>query len=111
AGELNARLGRGPSMARPAASSAIRAEEGLMASGTAATTLLEAAREFRPRILTRREQIEAGRRLPDELTGELARVGFFRATLPAAYDGLDLSPLEALEVYEELARADGSVAW
>ena len=82
-----------------------------MASGTAATTLLEAARELRPRILARREQIEADRRLPEELARELARGGFFRATLPAAYGGLDLSPLEAMEVYEELARADGSVAW
>jgi indole-3-acetate monooxygenase len=82
-----------------------------MASGTAATTLLEAARELRPRILALREQIEAGRCLPDELARALARGGFFRATLPAAYGGLDLDPLKALEVFEELARADASVAW
>jgi alkylation response protein AidB-like acyl-CoA dehydrogenase len=82
-----------------------------MASGTAATMLGDAARELRPRVLAQREQIEADRRLPEELTRELARGGFFRATLPAAYGGLDISPLEALEVYEELARADASVAW
>jgi alkylation response protein AidB-like acyl-CoA dehydrogenase len=76
-----------------------------------ATTLLDLARELRPRILAQREQIEAGRRLPEELTRELARAGFFRATLPAAYGGLDLSPVEALGIYEELARADASVAW
>jgi alkylation response protein AidB-like acyl-CoA dehydrogenase len=72
---------------------------------------LEAARELRPHIIAQREEIEAGRRLPEDLTCELARAGFFRATLPAAYGGLDLSPLEALEVLAELARADASVAW
>lgn len=81
-----------------------------MASGTA-TTLLESARELRPRILAQHEQIEAGRRLPEDLARELARAGFFRATLPAAYGGLDLGLPEALEVFEELARADASVAW
>src|SRR5262245_56005711 len=82
-----------------------------MGSGTLAATLLEAARELRPRILAQREQMETGRRLPEELTHELARAGFFRASLPAAYGGLDLGLLETLEVFEELARADASVAW
>jgi alkylation response protein AidB-like acyl-CoA dehydrogenase len=31
------------------------------------TTLLEAAKDLRPRILAERERIEAGRRLPDDL--------------------------------------------
>jgi indole-3-acetate monooxygenase len=82
-----------------------------MASGAAGSPLVEAAREFRPRILAERERIEAGRRLPEDLTRELARAGFFRIFLPAVYGGLDLSPVEAMEVYEELARADASVAW
>src|SRR5512139_1958509 len=80
-----------------------------MANGGA--SLLEAARAFRPRILAERERIEADRRLPEELTRDLAREGFFRIFLPAAYGGLDLTPLEAMAVYEELARADASVAW
>src|SRR4029453_10673245 len=82
-----------------------------MASGAAGSPLVEAARAFRTRILAERERIEAGRRLPEELTRELARAGFFRIFLPAVYGGLDLSPVEAIEVYEELARADASVAW
>jgi alkylation response protein AidB-like acyl-CoA dehydrogenase len=41
----------------------------------------------------------------------LARSGFFRIYLPAAYGGLDLSPMEAMEIFEELARGDASVAW
>lgn len=82
-----------------------------MASATAATALLDAARELRPRILAQREEIEAGRRVPDDLAQHLAGAGFFRASLPAAYSGLDLAPSETMVVYEELARADASVAW
>src|SRR4029453_19101040 len=81
-----------------------------MASGAAGSPLVEAARAFRTRILAERERIGAGRGLPEDLTGELARAGFFRIFLPAVYGGLDLSPVEAMEVYEELARADASVA-
>ena len=73
--------------------------------------LLQAARALRPRILAERDRIEAGRRLTDELTRELAGQGFFRMFLPAAYGGLDLAPTQGLTVLEELARADASVAW
>jgi indole-3-acetate monooxygenase len=60
--------------------------------------------------LAEAERIEASRRLPEDLARELAHAGFFRIFLPKAYGGLDLTPMEAMEVYEELARADASVA-
>ena len=82
-----------------------------MAQGDDATKVLETAKAFRPRILAERDRIESDRRLPDELARELAKAGFFRIFLPAAYGGLDLSPVEAIDIYEELARADASVAW
>jgi len=74
-------------------------------------SLLEVARRFRPRILAEADRIEASRRLPEDLARELAHAGFFRIFLPKAYGGLDLTPMEALEIFEELARADASVAW
>ena len=79
-------------------------------TGTGAA-LLEIARAFRRRILAERDDIEASRRLPQDLARDLARAGFFRIYLPAAYGGLDLTPMAAIEVFEELARADASVAW
>src|SRR5215510_14704848 len=82
-----------------------------MAHGDDVTKVLETAKAFRPRILPERDRIESDRRLPDDLARELARSGFFRIFLPAAYGGLDLSPVEAIDIYEELARADASVAW
>jgi indole-3-acetate monooxygenase len=73
--------------------------------------LVAAARALGPGILAERDRIEAGRRLPEELARELARQGFFRIFLPEAYGGLDLTPTQGLEVLEELARFDASVAW
>jgi len=72
---------------------------------------MEAATAFRPKILAQRERIETERRLPDDLVHDLAHAGFFRIFLPAPYGGLDLSPIAAAEVLEELAHADASVAW
>ena len=77
----------------------------------AAAEMLEAAKAFRPRILADRERIEAARRLPEDLARDLARRGFFRMFLPSVYGGLDLDPMQAMLVYEELASADASVAW
>jgi alkylation response protein AidB-like acyl-CoA dehydrogenase len=74
-------------------------------------SLLEVARTFRPRILAERDRIEGSCRLPEDLARELAHTGFFRIFLPKAYGGLDLTPMEAMEVFEEVARADASVAW
>lgn len=73
--------------------------------------LLAAACDFGPRIVAERDAIEASRRLPEELARDLARAGFFRIFLPAAYGGLDLTPTDGIAVFEELAKADASVAW
>jgi alkylation response protein AidB-like acyl-CoA dehydrogenase len=73
--------------------------------------LLEVAREFRPRILAQRNHIEADRRIPEDLARDLARAGFFRISIPGTYGGLDLTPIQAIEILEELAQADASVAW
>jgi alkylation response protein AidB-like acyl-CoA dehydrogenase len=82
-----------------------------MVKSSEAIRLIEAVKTLRPRILAERERIEVTRRLPEDLTQELARAGCFRIFLPAIYGGLDLTPMEAAEVFEELARADASVAW
>lgn len=80
-------------------------------TGNGAAALLDVARSLRTPILAERDRIDAARRLPEDLTRELASSGFFRIYLPAAYGGLDLTPMEAMEIFEELARADASVAW
>ena len=78
---------------------------------TKGAELLAAAQGFRARIVSQRDEIEASRRLPEDLARELARTGFFRIFLPAAYRGLDMAPMDGIAVFEELAKADASVAW
>lgn len=75
------------------------------------TAVLDAARGLRRRLLDERDGIEANRRLPIELAKELAAAGLFRLALPRPYGGLDLTPMESMEIFEELARVDASVAW
>jgi alkylation response protein AidB-like acyl-CoA dehydrogenase len=82
-----------------------------MADTANGAELLATARELRPRFLSQRDAIEASRRLPEDLARELAGAGFFRIFLPAAYGGLDLTPMEGIAIFEELAKADASVAW
>jgi len=73
--------------------------------------LLATAGEFQSRISAQRDAIETSRRLPEDLARDLARAGFFRIFLPAAYGGLDLTPMDGIAVFEKLAKADASVAW
>src|SRR5436190_21188220 len=85
---------------------------GVMMRNTAnGTALLSTALDYRPRIIARRDIIESSRRLPEDLAHDLAQAGFFRIFLPAAYGGLDLTPMDGIAVIEELAKADASVAW
>jgi alkylation response protein AidB-like acyl-CoA dehydrogenase len=58
--------------------------------------LLAAAGDFRARIVSERDCIEASQRLPEDLARELARAGFFRIFLPAAYGGLDTAPVDGI---------------
>src|SRR5438270_795582 len=72
------------------------------------TALLAIAHDYRPPIFARRDDIETSRRLPEDLAHDLAHAGFFRIFLPAAYGGLDLTPMDGIAVIEELAKADRS---
>src|SRR5262245_26785513 len=76
-----------------------------------ASATLDAARSIRPSILAERDRTETARRPSDDLVRQLAHAGFFRIYLPEVYGGLDLTPMQAMAVFEELAQADASVAW
>lgn len=72
---------------------------------------VDAAVRLRPQILAARAETEAMRELPGSIVTALVDAELFRLAIPAELGGLELKPSEALDVYEELARAEASVAW
>jgi alkylation response protein AidB-like acyl-CoA dehydrogenase len=59
----------------------------------------------------RAEEIEAARRLPQDLSDRFAADGFYRMCVPEVYGGLEQPPARTMETIEILARADGAPAW
>src|SRR5262245_8111898 len=77
----------------------------------AAPAPLDVARALAPRIRARAAEIEATRQLPPDLVSELADARIFKVALPEADGGLGADVVTALQVIEEIARADGSTGW
>ena len=75
------------------------------------TDPLSAAQALRTSIKTVRHEIEAARCLPSSIVDKLIETGLCRLTVPESLDGREAEPLVGLDVYEELASADASVAW
>ncbi len=69
-----------------------------------AQRLSELAREHAPTI-------EADRRLPDELLGELRASGLFRAGAPTSVGAAEAAPGVTLRCAETIARGDASTGW
>jgi alkylation response protein AidB-like acyl-CoA dehydrogenase len=67
--------------------------------------------ELLPEIAKQADEVEAGRRLTGGLIDSLRTAGCLRMLVPQEYGGLGLPMPEALRVIEDLATADGSVAW
>ena len=72
---------------------------------------LHAARALRSTIRATRQQTEEGRRLAPAVVEGLTAGGLFRLAVPASLGGSETQPAVALQIYEELAWADASVAW
>jgi alkylation response protein AidB-like acyl-CoA dehydrogenase len=75
------------------------------------TRQLAAARSLLPLVREYAGEAERERKLPLVLVQAFKEAGLFRMCLPACIGGDDLDPMRALDVIEELATADGSVAW
>jgi len=73
--------------------------------------VLRTLEELRPKIRSRRAEIESARRLPADLVDDLRRAGAFSLEIPRALSGLQAEPLQVLEAIETVASADGSTGW
>jgi alkylation response protein AidB-like acyl-CoA dehydrogenase len=81
------------------------------ASDPTAEQILASARAMAPAIAARSAEIEALRRLPDDLVAELRAAGVFRMGRSRAKGGPQMTLPQHLQVIEVLAEADPSVGW
>jgi alkylation response protein AidB-like acyl-CoA dehydrogenase len=72
--------------------------------------LLAAARELRSTIDANAVKA-AGSPVPPETVDALRKVGLFGAMTPRELGGAELSLVDAIDVFAEVARADGSAGW
>jgi len=72
---------------------------------------LDAARSLQSELSTRAQEMEDARRLPADLAAKLAEAGLFRMVTPAAYGGLECTPLQIIDAVEAVAEANASAGW
>jgi alkylation response protein AidB-like acyl-CoA dehydrogenase len=75
------------------------------------TEALATARSLLPLILSLRDETERGRKIAPGIVDALRAARLCRIAVPRELDGLALSPVDALNIYELLAGAEASVAW
>ncbi len=73
-------------------------------------SLPDIPRSLEPLIREHAQALEEGR-IPPPLVDALYDAGVFRAMLPREVGGLEVEPVEWLQLIEELARINGSVGW
>jgi alkylation response protein AidB-like acyl-CoA dehydrogenase len=79
--------------------------------GAVTQALLQAVERIRPVIEEHAESAEANRQLSDAVYEAMHRAGLFGMHAPKAHGGLELHPVEAMQVYEAVARIDSAAAW
>ncbi len=72
---------------------------------------IQAARSLAAEIRASAVETERGRRLPPPLAAKMAEAGLFRLCVPRDLGGFEASPRLAIEVLEEVAKADGAAGW
>ena len=82
-----------------------------LADATDGEALVDAARALGPAIEATADQIERDRLLSRDLVDALFDAGLFTMLLPASLGGAELDLPTFIRAVEEIARADGSVAW
>ena len=82
-----------------------------MATTATAASLIEAVKGIAPIISEHADRSEREHRLADETVDAMKRAGFFRMCKPRSHGGLEVDPITAIRVIEEVGRIDVSAAW
>lgn len=80
-------------------------------SSSVASSPVAAAAKLAPLIAEAADEVDANGRLPQHIVDLLTEAELFSLYLPAALGGPEVDPVTAFLAIEQLARADGSVAW
>ena len=67
--------------------------------------------ELQPVLTAYREQSERDRKLAPEVARAMIDAGVFQSLVPKAFGGMELDPVDALQLYEGIARIDASAGW
>jgi len=73
--------------------------------------LLESVARIEPILREHAAEAETRRRLSDAAAAAMKGAGLYRMWIPRAYGGLEVDPITALRVLEEVARIDSAAAW
>ena len=74
-------------------------------------TLLQAVENIRPILEANSAKNDADRRLADATYDAMLDAGLFRMLVPRELGGMEIHPVEALKVYEAIAKIDSAAAW
>jgi alkylation response protein AidB-like acyl-CoA dehydrogenase len=74
-------------------------------------SLLEGVRSVAPLLRAHASDAERDRRLSDAVATALREQGFYRMFRPRAFGGLEVDPMTAFRVYEELSSLDSAAGW
>src|SRR5438132_8954779 len=85
-------------------------EENMATSDMTRNLLLEVER-LRPLIKDNAVSAEANRQLSSAVYDAMYAAGLFTMLAPKAHGGLELHPVETMQVWEAVARTDASAAW
>src|SRR5271167_3105220 len=75
------------------------------------SSLLDAVRQIEPVIRTHAADAERERRLPDAVADAMRASGLYRLWRPQAFGGLEVDPMTAFQVIEEVSRIDSAAGW
>jgi alkylation response protein AidB-like acyl-CoA dehydrogenase len=81
------------------------------AASASLSSLLDAVHQIEPLIRTHAAEAERERRLPDAVAEAMRDCGLYRLWRPQVFGGLELDPMTAFQVIEEVSRIDSAAGW
>lgn len=82
----------------------------MMSTNTTAE-LLDAVSELEPVISEQKQSAETARKLSNEVYEAMVEADLFAMLIPKAYGGFEMHPVDAMRVWESVARFDSAAAW